>query len=418
MADTRYLRRLIDPLLDELLAGLPAVLIAGPRASGKTTTARRLVTTTLRLDRSQDAVGVQADPDAVLRSLPEPILLDEWQMTPEVLGAVKRAVDDDPRPGRFVLTGSTQSDALTQGWPATGRVVRVTQWGLTRREIEGDADGPSFFDTLFAGAAAQLTPPPDPPDLVGYVERALLGGFPEVVLQPSTTLRRRWLDGYVDQLLTRDAPLLGENRDPRRLRRYLQALAANSAGVIEHKTLFDAAGIARMSAVAYDGLLDLLMLSEQLPAWSTNRLKRLIRAPKRFITDPSLLVPLLGIDVNRVVRDGDLLGRVIETFVLAQLRPERETSATNPTLFHLRTTHGTNEVDLVAETPDGRILGIEVKAGAAPNAHDARHLVWLRDSLPPAQFVAGVLLHTGPRTFSLSDRIHAVPIAAIWGSRS
>jgi uncharacterized protein len=416
VAQTDYLPRLIDPLIARLLGGLPAVLIAGPRAAGKTTSARRHAATTVRLDREREAAAIAADPDSVLASLIEPILLDEWQMTPAVLGAVKRAVDDDSRPGRFLLTGSARADSLADGWPATGRVVRVTQWGLTRREIEGDPSADSFFDELFTGGLANLVPPPDPPDLAGYVERALLGGFPEVVLQSKDELRRRWLAGYIDQLLTRDAPLVGEHRDPRRLRRYLQSLAANTAGVVEHKTVYDAAGISRMSALAYDGLLDLLMVTEQVPAWSTNRLKRLARTAKRFVVDPSLLIPLQGVDRQGVLRDGDLLGRLLETFVLAQLRPELEVSHVAPTLFHLRDERGRREIDLIAEAPDGRLVAIEVKATSAPGQSDARHLLWLRDAVPD-HFVAGIVLHTGPRPFALAERIYAIPIAAIWGPR-
>lgn len=415
MTSQRYTSRLTDALLDELLGGLPAVLLAGPRATGKTTTARLHAATVVRLDRAVEAAAVAADPDSVLVGLDEPVLLDEWQAVPDVLGAVKRAVDDDPRPGRFLLTGSARSDAVAGGWPATGRVVRVSQWGLCRRELEGDVTRPSFFDLVFDGRIAELDMPRPAPALRDYIGYALAGGFPEVVLQPSSAaLRRRWLDGYVDQLLTRDAPLLDERRDPRRLRRYLSALAANTAGIVEHKALYDAAGVTRMTALAYDALLDLLMVTEQLPAWSTNRLARLARAPKRYVVDPSLLVPLLGIDARAVVRDGDLLGRLVDTFVMAQLRPEREVSELGPSLHHLRDEHGRHEVDVIAEAPDGRVVAIEIKAGAAPDRSAARHLAWLQERLG-ARFVAGIVFHTGPRSFAITEHIHALPLAVLWG---
>ena len=413
---TAYVQRLTDRLLEELLAGVPAVLIAGPRASGKTTTARRHASTVVRLDRPLEAVAVAADPDTVLATLSEPVLLDEWQDLPQVLAAVKRTVDEDPRPGRFVLTGSARTDALAGGWPATGRVIRVTQWGLCRRELDGDPEARSFFDTVFAGDVALLTPPPTAPDLADYVGCALAGGFPSAVLQSSDALRRRWLAGYIDQLLTRDAPLLGEHRDPLRLRRYLQALAANTAGVVDHKTVYSAAGITRSTALAYDALLDLLMVADHVPARSTNRLKRLVRAPKRYITDPALLGPLLGVDQAAAFRNGDVLGRLVETFVLAQLRPEREVSEIQPGFFHLRDQQGRREVDLIVEAPDGRIIAIEIKATAAPKRDDARHLIWLRDEFGPT-FVAGIVFHTGPMAFKLDQNIHALPISVLWGDR-
>ena len=414
MTSPAYVTRLTDGLLKELLAGVPAVLVAGPRASGKTTTARRHATTLVRLDRPLEAAPVAADPDTVLATLQEPVLLDEWQDLPQVLAAVKRAVDDDPRPGRFLLTGSARTDALTGGWPATGRVIRVTQWGLCRRELEGDPEARSFFDTVFAGDVALLKPPPTAPDLADYVGYALAGGFPSAVLESAAALRRRWLAGYIDQLLTRDAPLLGEHRDPLRLRRYLQALAANTAGVADHKTVYTAAGVTRSTALAYDALLDLLMVVDHVPAWSTNRLKRLVRAPKRYLTDPALLGPLLGVDQSAAFRDGDVLGRLLETFVLAQLRPDREVAEIQPGFFHLRDQQGRREVDLIAEAPDGRIIAIEIKATAAPKRDDARHLIWLRDDLGSA-FVAGIVFHTGPMAFKLDTSIHALPISVLWG---
>jgi uncharacterized protein len=414
MAGSNYVPRLTDALLEQLLAGVSAVLLAGPRASGKTTTARRHVATVVQLDRAIEAGPVAADPDTVLATLPEPILLDEWQDVPQVLSAGKRLVDEDSGPGRFLLTGSARSDALAGSWPATGRILRLTQWGLCRRELDGDVAADSFFDTVFGGGLASLRPPPAPPDIRAYVDYALAGGFPRVALQSADLLRRRWLASYVDHLVTRDGPLLGEQRDPRRLRRYLQALAANSAGIVDHKTVYSAAGITRDTALAYDALLELLMVADQVPAWSTNHLKRLARAPKRFLTDPALLGPLLGVDQAAAFRDGDVLGRLIETFVLAQLRPEREVSVIQPEFFHLRDQQGRHEVDVIVEAPDGRLLAIEIKATSAPTRGDARHLCWLRDELGPL-FVGGVVFHTGPRAFQLDADIHALPISVLWG---
>src|SRR3954453_5786963 len=110
MAGAPYIPRLVDPLIEDIFGALPAIMLVGPRATGKTTTAARYVRTVIRLDREQESAAFLADPDAALRRLPEPVLLDEWQLVPDVLGAVKRAVDADHRPGRFILTGSVWSD--------------------------------------------------------------------------------------------------------------------------------------------------------------------------------------------------------------------------------------------------------------------------------------------------------------------
>jgi len=412
-----YLARLVDPLLAELLADHPAVLLVGPRACGKTTSGRRYSAGRLRLDRPAEAAVVRADPDAALLDGPFPLLVDEWQVVPEVLGAVKRAVDEgsEARPGRFLLTGSSQADLTAAGWPATGRLIRVSMYGLAERELDGEVTRPPLLDRLVLGGLDEVSLPADPPDIRGYVSRALRGGFPEAALARSDRARSRWLSSYVDHLVSRDVPLLaGTVRDPVRLRRYLQAVAASTGGTPKLETLIDAVGIDRATAAAYDGLLEHLLITERLPAWSTNRLNRLVRLPKRHLVDPALLGPLLGVDARAVLRDGDLLGRVLDSFVVAQLRADCTVSALSPRLFHVRDANGRHEVGVVVELPDGRIVGIEVKADAAPGPDAARHLRWLSDAVG-ARFVVGVVLHTGPRAFRFPDGNLALPICALWG---
>jgi predicted AAA+ superfamily ATPase len=400
--------------LRDVLDGLPAVLIVGPRASGKTTTARRLATTFVRLDRDAEAQPFRDDPDSVLASLSPPVLLDEWQMVPAVLASVKRAVDDDPKPGRYILTGSVRAELLNDAWAATGRVVKLTQWGLSQRELRGTIERRSWFDGIFADEIESLKPPTNPPKLPDYVEMALRGMYPAVALQESASNRKRWLSAYLEQLLGRDAQLVNEHRDPVRLRRYLQAIATNTAGVVEHKTLYDAAGIGRMTATAYDSLLEMLFVTERVPAWHSNRLNRLTRSPKRYLTDSALMGPLLGVDSRAVLRDGDLLGRLIDTFAVSQLRPEAELAEDPITLHHLRLDTGRHEVDILAEAPDGRLIAIEIKASAAPKPSDAAHLVWLREQLGK-KVHAAIVLHTGPRTYGLGNGVLAMPIATSWG---
>lgn len=410
-----YRDRLVDGLIAELLTELPGALVVGPRASGKTTTAVRHARTVVRLDREAEAVAFRADPDAALRGLPEPVLLDEWQAAPAVLGAVKRAIDAEPRPGRFLITGSVRADLDAEVWPATGRLVRVSMYGMTCRELAGRIEGRPILDRLAAdGLLGALDLVPDEaPDLRGYVALALRGGFPEPALRLSESARQRWFESYVEQLLTRDAAQLGVGRDPVRVRHYFEAYALNSAGIVDDKTLYDAAAVDRKTALAYERLLENLLVVESMPAWSSNRLKRLVLSSKRYVVDPALIGSLLRLDENAVLRDGDLLGRLLDTFVAAQLRAELVVSSSRPRLYHIRQHDGRHEIDVLAELAAGRVVAIEVKASAAPKRDDARHLIWLRDQLG-ARFVAGLVLHTGPQAYRVDERIAAVPIAALW----
>lgn len=402
----------MDPALSSLVDQLPAVSITGPRATGKTTTAQRRAATVVRLDREAEAAAFRADPDVALRGLPEPVLLDEWQEVPGLLGAVKRAVDEDSRPGRYILTGSVRIDLDAQTWPGTGRLVRLPMQGLSVREIAERIGGPLFLDRLLTADVASLGPA-GTSDLTDYLDLALRGGFPEPALRLEGLARQAWLDSYVEALITRDASAIGGTRDPDRLRRYLEALAVNSAGVVEDKTLYDAVGIDRRTAVAYEQLLKNLLILEAVPAWESNRLSRLIKAPKRYLVDPSIMAAVLRLDSRAVLRDGNLLGRVIDTFVAAQIRPELAVAESRPRWYHLRDKGGRHEVDLVIEFGGGRVSGIEIKATAAPTRGDARHLEWLRDELGD-RFASGVVLHTGPRAYQLANKIVAAPISTIW----
>ena len=406
-----YRERAIEGLLKELLGEVPALLIVGPRATGKTTTASRHVATVVRLDRPAEAAAFRADPDAALRGLEEPVLLDEWQVVPELLGAVKRAVDADPHPGRYLLTGSVRADLEADTWPGTGRLVRLPMYGMTVREQLGRLGTLPLFDRLARGDDLEV--PPDPPDLRGYVELALRSGFPEAALRLSESARQRWIESYIDQLLTRDALQLESGRDPARLRRYFEAYALNSAGIVEDKTLYEAAGINRKTALAYEQLLTNLLIVEAVASWTSNRLKRLVLSPKRYLADPALLAGILRLDVNGVLRDGNLLGRLLDTFVAAQVRAELTLAATRPRLYHLRAQQGRHEIDLLGELAGRQLVGIEVKAEAAGDRGAARHLSWLRDQLGD-RFTAGVLLHTGQRTYPIGERILAAPICTLW----
>ncbi len=416
MVDPPYLPRLVDRLLDELLAQVAAVMVTGPRTSGKTTTAARRAATVVRLNAQAQAAAFVADADAALAGLDEPVLLDEWQVVPGVFGAARRAVDLDPRPNRFYLTGSALAEVENEVWPGTGRFVRLPMYPMTVRERIGDVNAKAFLDRLADGDA--LPVPANTPDLRGYVDLAMESGFPNAALLLSGRAQAMWLHSYLEDLLTHDVEALEnsptKHRDTERLRRYFDAYALNSAGVVDHKTIFDAAAINKVTAAAYERLLTRLLVVDQMPAWATNRLKRLVRTPKRYLVDAALITTALRLTAQGVLNDGDVLGRVLDTFVVAQIRPETVVAESRPRLYHLRTEAGRHEVDVLAELGGQRVIGIEIKAAAAPTAADAKHLRWLRDELGD-RFVTGVVLHTGPRVYGLSDDILAAPISTLWG---
>lgn len=407
----RYLTRLVDPWIVEVLASAPVVMITGARASGKTTTALRHAVGVVRLDNRSEAFSFEADPDAALRNRPEPLLLDEWQACPGVLGAVKRTVDTERRAGRFILTGSVRSDVDPALWPGTGRLIRVAMHPMTVSE-QLAVRSRSFVSGLLACEPMSL--PSDRPDLRGYVEIALRGGFPEPAVELTGRVRDDWFGSYLDQLLTHEHAIGRNSRDRLRLAEFFQAYALNSAGIVKEKTLYQAAGLDRRTSLAYSRLLGDLGVIAELPAWSSNRLKRLARGPKRYVADTGLWGSAVGADSESVMNDGGLLGRLIETFVVNQLRAEIAVDPIRPRLYHLRDRDGRHEVDLIADLGARGLIAIEIKAHSAPTRAHARHLTWLRDRLGH-RFKMGVLVHTGPSQFQLEERIQAIPVCALWG---
>ncbi len=285
-------------------------------------------------------------------------------------------------------------------------------YGMTVREQLGRLPAKPLITRLAANE--DLPIPPDPPDLRGYIDLALTSGFPEAALASSGGARRRWLESYVDQIVSRDAPLIEPGRDPVRLKRYLEAFALGTAGVANDQTLSEASGIDRRTAAAYERLLTNLFVADGLLGWTSNRLKRLVRARKRYLVDAALVASVLGLTTEGVLRDGDILGRILETFVVSQLRAEIPLGESRPRLYHLRTEGGRHEIDVVAELGVGNVVALEIKASSAPGRDSARHIVWLRDQLGE-RFVAGAVMHTGPRTYRLDEGILAVPICALWG---
>ena len=408
---TEYVPRLVDALVADLMATAPAIMLTGPRATGKTTTGLRHVVDAARLDRPGEAAAFLADPDVALAARSTPLLIDEWHVVPGVLGAVKRAVDADPRPGRYLITGSVRADLDEQTCPGTGRLVRVPVWPLTQRELGQRASGPGLLDRVMADGLDAVVDPSDPPDLSGYLHAAVAGGLPHAALSPDPAFRRRWYASYLEQVVTRDAEGVGAGRDPVRLRRYLDVLAETTAGLPTDTTLVEAGGINVRTAAAYDRLLQALGVLDVVPAWSANRLKRLTQRGKRYLTDGGLVAAALRTDAPSLLRDGALMGPILDTFVAAQVRAEASASDAMPRLYHLRDRDG-HEIDLLLDYGRRGQLAIQVKATSAPTRHDARHLIWLRERLPTLR--AGLVLHTGPRVYRLDDTIAAVPIAALW----
>ena len=406
----RYPRIVERLIATELLRSFPAILIVGARGSGKSTSAGRFADTVIDLSMPGPAQAAREDPDGVLAASAGTVVIDEWQEAPEIIGAVKRAVDADAgrAAGRFILTGSARAAHQAPTWPGTGRLIRVRMSGLTQGEIEHD-DVYNPVDALFAG---------DPPlggrsDVArtDYLERIVAGRFP-YALGLSPRNRSRWFDAYVEQLVELDAAqIAGGAPRPHKIRAVLESCAARTGQELNKQATARDAGVTAVTADSHLRLLEDLSIVQRVPAWHTGRLQRLTRSPKVHVVDPGLAAHLLGADSASLARDATLVGQLFETFVSTELRPHLETASERTAMLHFRDRSG-HEVDLVLERR-GRIVGLEVKSATSVGRSDAKSLRWLRDRLGDS-FHFGAVLHAGDIPFRIDDRISALPISTLW----
>lgn len=420
----RYIPRIVDGLLDELQAALPAISLEGAKAVGKTRTAMRRAGTVYRLDDPAQREIVEADPTRLVEGAP-PILIDEWQRVPESWDIVRRAVDDDSTPGRFLLTGSaTPSERPTHS--GAGRIVTVRMRPLTLAERELDMPAVSLKDLLGGGR----------PDIRGQTELTLSDYTREIVSSGFPGLRhleerpmREQLNGYLHRIVDVDFEQLGRSvRKPGTLRRWMTAFAAATSTSASYETIRDAATSGEGKKPSYSATrpyretLERLWIIDQVPAWipSRNYLSQLTQKPKHHLDDPALAARLLGIGAGRLLkgeepgpdipRDGTLLGHLFESLVTQSLRVYAD--AAEGRIAHIRTRGGRHESDLIVERGDSRIVALEVKLSRSVDDGDVQHLLWLQDQIGD-DLLDAVVVTTGPRAYRRKDGIAVIPAALL-----
>lgn len=419
-----YLPRVLDAELDELMAALPALAIVGAKGVGKTATASRRAATVHALDDPAQRSVALADP-ARLLDAPSPILIDEFQHLPESWDLVRRAVDAGVPPGRFLLTGS----ASPQG-PGThsgaGRIVSVRMRPLALAERGVQAPTVSLRE-LLSGARSPVRGHTGA-RLADYVEEILRSGLPGLRGLSGRALRAQ-LDGYLDRVVDRDFPELGHPiRNPAALRRWMTAYAAASSTTTSFEAIRDAATggegnkPAKTTIGPYRDVLERLWVLDPVPAWAPtrNRIRRLAMPPKHQLADPALAARLLGVDAAALIggeapgppvrRDGTLLGALFESLLTLSVRVYAQ--AAEARVFHLRTSGGEHEVDLIVERADGRALAVEVKLARDVGEADGRHLRWLAERLGDDLLDAAILT-TGEEAYRRPDGIAVVPAALL-----
>ena len=420
----RYARRILDDELDELLTGLSAVAIEGPKAVGKTATASERARTVHQMDDPAQRQVALADPARLLIGKP-PILIDEWQRAPESWDLVRRAVDQDPSPNRFILTGSANpTDPSTHS--GAGRIVRLRMRPLSLAERGIQAPTVSLAELLkgrrppVSGETAVT--------LGDYTNEIVASGFPAIRNLRDRALRTQ-LDSYVARIADKDFLEFGHSvRNPEVLRRWMRAYAAATATTATLETIRDAATSgegakpSRDIVLQHRSILERLWILDPVPAWlpSRNQISRLGQPDKHHLADPALAATLLGVGVDALLegddagigmpRDGTLLGHLFESLVTQSVRVYAQ--AAEAQVRHLRTHNRRHEVDLIVVRPDGRVIGMEMKLARTVTDADARHLLWLKNEIGD-DLLDSIIITTGPHAYRREDGIAVVPAALL-----
>ena len=408
MIDTTVYPRLIEPHLVEALADSPAVLIHGPRQCGKTTLARIIGSSRgyryVTFDDDVVRSAAQDDPLGFAAGLPERVILDEVQKAPALFPALKIEIDRRRTPGRFLLTGSTHvllvprlSESLA-GRLQTLRLHPLAQCELKQRD-------PGFLDTLFAGEFTIERTERLGEDLP---RRITAGGYPAALTRPAGRRRSNWYHDYVDALVQRDVVDLSRLRQLQILPQLLASAAGQTARPFNASDLAAPFSVSRPTIRDYVTLLERVFLLEHLPAWHSNRLRRLIKRPKLHLCDTGVASALLGVDGPALAYDRTLFGQLLETFVFQELRRQASWQDVRLSFHHFRDKDGA-EVDIVLERGAMGVAGVEVKASGTVRPADFRGLRKLRGALGD-RFAGGIVLYDGEVTVPFGDRLHGVPL--------
>lgn len=403
--------RWIGPRIDEALQDTPVVLLAGPRQAGKTTLVRQFTERGLHyltLDDELTLLSAREDPVGMIRNLDRAVI-DEIQRAPELLLAIKKSVDEDRRPGRFLLTGSANLMALpTVADSLAGRMETLMLLPLSQSEIENRPA--NWIDRVFAGEILTSNPPVLGNDLV---ERVLRGGYPEAVARPTEKRRTAWARQYINAILQRDVRDVAEIDKLDQLPRFLRALAQTAGQMCNYSELGGQVGLDGKTVSRYISVFEQMYLLKRIDVWARNRLKRVVKTPKLQFIDSGLLSVLTNIGHKDVDLDKTGYGHILESFVFSELLKHTATSDDDYRLLYYRDADK-YEVDVVIENSAGQLLGIEVKAAATVKERDLRGLKKLA-SLAGDQFTAGVLLYDGDETMPLGSNQWAAPLSTLWG---
>ena len=363
----------------------------------------------LTMDDELTRLSAQEDPVGLVRDL-DFAVIDEIQRAPQLLLSIKKSVDEDRRPGRFLLTGSANLMTL----PAVadslaGRMETLPLLPLSQSELEWQSA--NWIDSAYKGHVLKTTQLAQGNDLI---ERVLRGGYPEAIARNTAKRRVTWARQYLDAIVQRDVRDVADIDKLHQLPRFLQALAQTAGQMCNYTQLAGQLGMDSKTAARYVGIFEQMYLLKRIDVWARNRLSRVVKTPKLQFIDAGLLSALLDLNAEEALHNRTRFGNALETFVYGELLKHTTTAQGDYRLLYYRDADQL-EVDVVIEDAAGRLVCVEVKAAATVKQSDLRGLKKLA-RLAGDQFKLGVLLYDGSETLPMGDGIWAAPISSLWGS--
>ena len=387
------------------------LLLAGPRQSGKTTLVRQLdprQTEYRTLDDGTLRELAEADPEGFVHCDKKMLIIDEIQRVPALLPAIKRVVDEDNRPGQFLLTGSANIQTLPNVRESlAGRIAKIRLRPFSQGEIA--CANPDFLARCFAQDFMANAKHCSRSELI---ETALRGGFPEALtLKPRA--RTRWHRDYIAAILERDLKDISRIRRHDAMRELVEVLAAWSAKFLDVAKIGAKLSTRRPTLESYINALEALFIIERVPPWTKTDYGRVGKQRKLFMADSGLMASILGLREEQVRLDPDRAGKLVETFAHNELAAQVDAGAGEYTLYHYRDREQ-REIDFLIERGDGALLGVEIKAAASAAQEDFKHMAWFRDNMATNRPFVGVLLYAGEHLGQFSENLWAVPIGRMW----
>jgi uncharacterized protein len=397
--------------IKQLMSERRVLLLSGPRQSGKTTLARELEsdqTEYRTLDDSTLREAAENDPQGFIKRSTNTMIIDEVQLTPSLLPAIKKAVDEDTRPGQYLLTGSANIQSLpTVRESLAGRIAKIRLRPLAQGEVKKIA--PRFIESAFKQSFSRSYTHYDRDALL---EMAFRGGFPEpMILQDRG--RRRWHTDYISAILERDLKEITKIHRKNAMRELVNILAAWSAKFMDLSAIGSGLSIKRSTIESYINALETLYLVERIYPWTKTDYARVGKQSRLFMVDSGLMTTLLRWKMDQVRFDSDRSGKLMETFAFNEIMAQVEAGDGLYELFHYRDREK-REIDFLIEREDNALLGIEIKAGSAIGKNDFKHMKWFQNNLVKNQTFIGLILYTGEFPASFGDNLWAVPFGLLW----